>query len=168
MRRIYVFKAILLGAAIGVLSFGPASFARDLHGKFGLGYNSEFSNSTQTNGVPAVSLKYGMTRDIDLNLIFGINTGSPTNSVTALKFFKNIFFENNLNFYFLLAGGILSANSASSFEFLSGFGAEFFIPGIESMGLLFETGVSFTNLTGSFALKTLGASFLNAGIHFYF
>jgi hypothetical protein len=31
-----------------------------------------------------------------------------------------------------------------------------------------ETGASFHNLTGTFVLRTMGISFLNAGIHFYF
>jgi hypothetical protein len=39
---------------------------------------------------------------------------------------------------------------------------------LESLGFAMETGASLDNLSGSFALKTLGVSFLNAGIHFYF
>ena len=42
------------------------------------------------------------------------------------------------------------------------------MPGVESLGLTVETGASFGNLSGSFVLRTMGVSFLDAGIHFYF
>ena len=144
------------------------SYARDLQGRFGLGYNAEFANIYALNGVPGISVKYGLTRDIAFEGVFGISTASPTNSVTAVKFFKNLFFETNLNFYFMAGGGFLSAEKRSGNEFLAGFGAEFFIPGIESLGFGMESGASMDSLSGSFAIKTLGISFLNAGIHFYF
>jgi len=146
----------------------PAASARDMQGRLGLGYNSEFSNMQAVNGVPGVSLKYGLTRDLAGEVVVGVSTASPSNSVTGVKLFKNLFFETNLNFYFMLGGAILSGNSKSGAEFLGGFGAEFFIPGIESLGFSMETGGTFDNLSGSFVLKTLGVSFLNAGIHFYF
>jgi hypothetical protein len=88
--------------------------------------------------------------------------------VTALKFFKNIFYENNLNFYYMAGVGLLNFNGQGGVQAITGFGAEFFVPGLESLGLSVETGASFDNGTGSYALKTLGVSFLDAGIHFYF
>lgn len=139
-----------------------------MQGRLGLGYNAEFANVTAENGVPAISVKYGLTRDIAAEVVAGVATTTPSNSVTGIKFFKNLFYETNLNFYFMLGGGILGGNGKSGAEFLGGFGAEFFIPGIESLGLSMETGGTFDNLGGSFVLKTLGVSFLNAGIHFYF
>jgi len=160
------------------LSADP-SLARDMQGRLGLGYNSEFANSRESGGVPGISLKYGFTRDIATELVVGVATASPMNSVAALKAFRNLFYETNLNFYFMLGGGLVSAlkptaTSASAtggstgVEFIGGFGAEFFIPGIESLGFSMETGATFDNLGGSFVLRTLGVSFLNAGIHFYF
>lgn len=146
-----------------------AAHARDMQGRLGLGYNSEFANSAVTGQrVPGVSVKYGLTRDFAIEAIAGMSTRSPVNTVTAAKLFKNIFYETNLNFYFMLGGGILAANTRTGAEFISGFGAEFFIPGLESLGFSVETGASFHNLTGSFVLRTLGVSFLDAGIHFYF
>lgn len=156
-------------AFVALMMAAPAAFARDLQGRLGLGYNAEFSNFQLQHGVPGVSLKYGFTRDLGAELIVGVSTASPTNSVTGVKFFKNLFYETNLNFYFMVGGAILSAETRSGAELLGGFGAEFFIPGVDSLGFAMETGASFENLTtGTFALKTLGVSFLNAGIHFYF
>ncbi len=142
--------------------------AKDTQGRIGIGYNAEFSNFAAPNGVPGVSLKYALNRELGTELVFGASTSTPGNSVAALKGFKNLFYETNLNFYFTLGAGLVSASSKTGVEFLTGFGAEAFIPGVESLGFSMETGVSFTNLSGTFVLKTLGVSFLNAGIHFYF
>ena len=159
-------RVAALGAA--TLSFSTLASARDLQGRAGLGYNSEFSNYQETGGVPGISLKYAFTRDVAGELIFGVSTASPSNSVVAAKFFKNLFMETNLNFYTMLGGGLLTGGGKNGAEFLGGFGAEFFIPGIESLGLSMELGGSFSNLSGSFILRTMGVSFLNAGIRFYF
>ncbi len=156
--------------ALSALFFfsSQSSFARDMQGRLGLGYNAEFANFNSGQGVPGISIKYGFTRDLAGEAVVGVATSSPSNSVTAVKFFKNLFYETNLNFYFMLGGGVVSAAGNTGAEFIGGFGAEFFIPGVESLGFAMETGGSFSNITGSFILKTLGVSFLNAGIHFYF
>jgi hypothetical protein len=160
------FSAIVLTLA----SFQPlAAEARDLHGRLGLGFNSEFANSSLGGfRVPGISVKYAMTRDIAFEGILGIATTTPSNSVYAGKVFKTLFLEPNLNFYTMAGLGLISANNQSGFQLIAGFGAEFFIPGIDSLGFAMETGVSFDNATGSYALRTLGFSFLDAGIHFYF
>jgi hypothetical protein len=133
-----------------------------------LGYNSEFANYTHTNGVPGISLKYGVSRDIAVEGVLGVDTASPSNDVFGLKFFKNIFYETNLNFYFFAGGGIVAGDSKTGAELLSGFGVEWFFPGLESLGFSMDVGGELDNLSGNYALKTLGVSFLNAGIHFYF
>lgn len=158
----------LMGVWIAGIASSPAAQARDLTGRLGFGYNAEFVNSLIDQRVPGISIKYGLTRDIAVEGIVGVATSSPVDTVTGVKFFKNIFYETNLNFYFMLGGAILNAQGRGGAEFLSGFGVEFFIPGIESLGFACETGGSFDNLSGSFALRTLGVSFLDAGIHFYF
>ncbi len=167
-RATYRFLALSFLSVLALLP-APQASARDLQGRLGLGFNNEFANATATNGVPGVSFKYAMTRDIAAEAVVGVATTQPGNSVFAAKFFKNLFLETNLNFYFMLGGGILNASNASGAEFIGGFGTEFFIPGIESLGFSMEVGGSFENLTtGSFALRTLGVSFLNAGMRFYF
>ena len=158
----------LLPAALSLALLAGSAHARDLQGRLGLGYNAQFANTTATNGVPAVGIKYGLTRDVAAEAVVGVATTNPGNSVFAGKFYKNLFFETNLNFYFLMAAGLVNANKKSGAQFLGGFGTEFFIPGLESLGFSMEVGGSFDNLSGSFALKTMGVSFLNAGMHFYF
>ena len=143
--------------------------ARDLQGRLGLGYNAQFANQRETNGnVPAIAAKYALTKDIAVEGVIGVATKKPGNSVVGMKFFKNLFFENNLNFYGMLAGGLVTANSMSGVDLQGGLGCEFFIPGLESVGLSFEVGGDLSNLSGSMVFRTMGASFLNAGMRFYF
>lgn len=164
-------KGLILFAAplfLGIC-LTPSAEARDLQGRLGLGYNAQFANYRESgNNVPAVAAKYAVTKDIAFEGVFGVATTDPGNSVLGVKFFKNIFFENNMNFYGMLAAGLVSANSKSGTDLQGGFGAEFFIPGLESLGLSFEVGGELTNITGSMVFRTMGASFLNAGMRFYF
>lgn len=159
-------RAISSGAFLLIASGGAE--ARDMQGRFGLGYNAQWANNTALNAVPGVSIKYAFTRDLAGELVGGVSTSAPSNSAAGLKFFKNIFYENNLNFYFMVGAGLLSGGGLVGAQFLTGLGTEFFIPGLESLGFAIETGASLDNLSGSFILKTMGISFLNAGIHFYF
>lgn len=159
---------LALGIAAMTLSMSDAQ-ARDLQGRIGLGYNAQFANYRESGGdVPGIALKYAFTRDLAVEGVIGLATTKPGNSVIGLKFFKNLFFETNLNFYTMLAGGLVAANNESGVDFQGGFGAEFFIPGLESIGLSMEVGGEITNITGSMVFRTLGASFLHAGMRFYF
>lgn len=170
-------KTIKLGLRAGIASIlwiatcfqlPSVANARDMQGRLGLGYNAQFTTGKGGDGIPAVSFKYGTARDIAFAGVVGIDTSNPSTTLAALKFFKNIFFETNLNFYFMASGGYLAANSKSGLVAQGGFGTEFFIPGLESLGFSVETGATFDNVSGDFVFKTLGVSFLSAGIHFYF
>src|SRR5579884_3938685 len=169
LRCFFITAAVLCFTTLSA-PFVTSAYARDLTGRLGLGYNSEFANSDSSivGHVPAISLKYGISKDIGVEGVVGFNTGSPANDVVGLKFFKNIFYETNLNFYFMAGAAAVQGNGKSGAQVLAGFGVEWFFPGLESLGFAMETGGSLDNLSGSYALKTLGVSFLNAGIHFYF
>ena len=160
-------------AALLVLSVwnSPRAEAKSLFGRIGLGYNAQFANTELTHGVPGISVKYGISPRSQLEIVGGVYSGSEGSGVAALKYMQTIHPESYANFYFLLGAGLISANHKSGTEFLGGLGTEFFIPGVDNVGISFETGVSVENLTsvtGSFVLKTFGVSFINAGMHFYF
>jgi hypothetical protein len=150
-----------------------SSFARDLQGRVGLGYNAQFAPSKVNNDYkPAIALKYAFTKDMAIEGVAGLSTGDNKSSVAGIKLFKNLFFETNLNFYFvggLALGSVTTAGvSTSGIELQGGFGSEFFIPGLESIGISLETGFDFNNISGSWSIGTMGASFLHAGMRFYF
>lgn len=162
-------------AIVALLASLPAcvvpagAWARDLQGRLGVGFNSQFANSAVDSPAPGVSIKYALSRDLAAELVAGMRTSSPINSVTGLKLFKNLFMETSINFYASLGGALVSARGTTGAEFLGTMGAEFFIPGLESLGFSFETGGSLHNLTnGSFSFRTVGVSFVDAGMHFYF
>ncbi len=166
IKGLILFTAPLFLAVFAAL---PSAHARDLQGRLGLGYNAQFANYRESgNSVPAIAAKYAVTKDVAFAGVVGMATTNPGNSVIGVKFFKNLFFENNLNFYSMLAAGLVAANSQSGIDLQGGFGAEFFIPGLESLGFSFEVGGDLTNLSGSMIFRTMGASFLNAGMRFYF
>jgi hypothetical protein len=143
--------------------------AKELYGRVGLGYNAQFANTTEKNGVPAISIKYGIAPRSAIEIVAGFYSGPDGSGVAALKYMQTLHAESYANFYFLLGGGFVSANHKSGSEFLGGLGAEFFIPGVDNVGISFETGADIENLTSSsFVIKTFGISFINAGMHFYF
>ena len=109
-------RTAYLAALVALVALPRTAQARDLQGRLGLGYNAEFVNSLVDQRVPGISIKYGLTRDIAAEAVVGIATTSPTDTVTGIKFFKNIFYETNLNFYFMLGGAVLSAQSRSGVE----------------------------------------------------
>jgi hypothetical protein len=162
---------ILLSFTLALLLSAATAQAKELYGRTGLGYNAQFSQTTATNGVAAISLKYGIAPRTMIEIIAGFYSGNDGSGVAALKFMRTIHSESYANFYFLLGAGLVSANHRSGQEFLGGLGTEFFIPGVDSVGISFEAGLSAENLTAAsetFVLKTFGVSFLNAGMHFYF
>jgi hypothetical protein len=163
-KKQFAAAAATLAATVAAAVIPPPAAGRELQGRLGIGYNSEFANGA----VPSLSLKYALARDLGTELVLGVNTATPTSTVGAFKLSKGLFFETNLNLSAFAGAGMVAVNGNSGFEGLAGFALEFFIPGLESVGFTSDMGVSLGNGSGSFALRTLGVSFLNAGIHFYF
>jgi hypothetical protein len=172
---------LILNLLVPITGFGLAfeheAEARDLHGRFGLGYNSQFANANPTFepfAAPALSFKYGATKNFHMQLIAGATTSNPVNAVVGAKFYGVIFNEPNMNFYGMfggafVAGGTTASGSRLGFDVLAGFGAEFFIPGVDSLGFSFETGARVENVTsGTVTVATMGVNILSAGVHFYF
>lgn len=163
MRLFKLFVALFVSSCL--IGWVGTAFAKDLSDRLGLGFSNEFTGATRE--VPAISVKYGLSKDLHVSAAMGFNTATPSDFVLGGKVYKNIFYETNLNFY--MAGGLAYLkNNKSAVEILGLLGAEFFIPGIDSLGFLFETGISANNVEDNFALKTVGFTFLNAGMHFYF
>jgi hypothetical protein len=162
---------VLSGLVVGMLCLSGTAHSRELLGKAGLGYNAQFSNADRNSGTPAISLKYGFAPKTAVELVAGFYSGSGGNGVVALKYMKTLRSENYVNFYLPLGLGYLTSRGSSGIEVLGGLGAEFFFPGVDSVGLSFEAGLSGESISsgnGGFVLKTFGASFLNAGMHYYF
>ncbi len=161
-------KSSVVGVCLGLVLSPLSASARDLQGRLGLGYNAQFANQRSAGGVPGVGIKYAMTKDLALEGVIGVESGSNSQTTFGAKVFKNIFYENNLNFYSFFALGALKASGKTGYDLQGGFGVEFFIPGIDSVGASFEFGGEATNISGSTVIRTLGLTFLQSGMRFYF
>ena len=161
----------VLTALISLMIPAVPAEARDLLGRMGLGYNSQFGHTSSVDGSPGISLKYGLAPKAAIELVAGFYSGANGSGVAAAKYLKTVHSDNYANFYFLLGAGYVYTRSKNGAEFLGGLGSEFFIPGVDNLGISFEAGMSaesYSSSLGSFVLKTFGVSFLNAGMHYYF
>ena len=142
------------------------SFSADRRGRLGAGMSSQLKNS-----IPAISFKLQKTKTFAIGGVFGFNSdGNNGGMGGAIKLYRNIFEEPQLNFY---ASGLVGfINKKSSSVTKSGFqvdltlGTEFSFRGLGSLGLSFEFGLSMNKLD-SFVVETVGDSFVIAGAHFY-
>ena len=160
-----------------LLFFSVNTYAVDLTDRIGVGY----SNAFITQDTPSIQVKYSPTRALSFVAAFGVDTSDDdSNFGFLLKAHKIIFHESNLNFY--LGGhaafvsqettinvlGVKSSDTDSGFEFGVLCGAEFFIPGLENLGITFEAGLGLTTVGDGVRFKTTAHSPLTAGMIFYF
>ncbi|MCC6278335.1 MAG: organic solvent tolerance protein [Oligoflexia bacterium] len=168
--------AALLGTII--LALTSTALAKDMSSRLGVGYSDSFSVSN----MPSIAVKYYPNQDLSLSAALGIDTNS-TNSTSGnsnfgfgVKLYKTIFPEENMNFYMGAGAGLVSispttggsGSTNSGFELSGFFGAEFFLPGLDSMGINFQAGVGVTSLSSGVRFRTIGEHPLKAGLYFYF
>ena len=85
---------------------------------------------------------------------------------------------DKVEFVFYMGGGASlvsmspasgSAGSTNSgFELNGFFGCEFFLPGLDSLGINFQAGIGVTSLSSGVRFRTIGDTPLTAGVYFYF
>lgn len=143
-------------------------FAKDLQNRLGIGYSNQFSAD-----LPSLTAKYYPSNELGLSAALGVNTG-PKDSKFGLLFkvHRVIFPEDNMNFYMGAGAGLLSTKvdtkNESGFELMGFAGAEFFLTGLDSLGISFEAGVGITSVSSGVTFRTVGDHPLRAGIVFYF
>ena len=154
--------------------FSTPSFAKDLTHRLGVGYADQMGVE-----VPSLSVKYWTNSELGFSADLGLKTGNADSAFGILvKAYKVIFPEENLNFYMGGGAGLISqkistanggdGNNDSGFELMGFVGAEFFLPGLESLSFSFEAGVGVISIRSDTEFRTIGHSPLNAGMTFYF
>ena len=152
---------------LGLLMSGMMAQAKDLTSRLGVGYRNSYSFN-----LPSLATEYYPNSEYGFVGAIGIDT-EDKNSRFAVSggVRKVIFMEENLNFFM---GGMLSmlsletnSQTDSGFDLAGLVGAEFFLHGLENLGFSFETGLAVTNVK-KVRFRTVGDSFVNAGIVFYF
>lgn len=167
-------KQIIAALTLVLLIFTTTAQAKDLTHRLGVGYANQMSVE-----VPSLSAKYWIDADMGFSADLGIKTGSSDSAFGIMvKAYKVIFPEENLNFYMGGGAGLISqkistANGGtgqndSGFELMTMVGAEFFMPGLESLSFSFEAGVGVVSIRSDTEFRTIGHSPLNAGMTFYF
>ena len=147
--------------------------AVNLADRIGLGY----SNAFLSGDLDSVQVKYSPTNSLSIVGALGINTRDDDSTFGFLaKAHKIVFHETNLNFYlgghlafisqeFTFAG---NSDTESGTEVAVLAGVEFFIPGLENVGITFETGFGISTLGEGITFRTVALHPLQAGMIFYF
>ncbi|MBX9769387.1 MAG: organic solvent tolerance protein [Bdellovibrionales bacterium] len=161
------FVAIVLTVTTAILQ-PQAADAKMLTNRLGIGYRNQFSVD-----IPSIAANYYSSPEFALGAALGLQSGDVNSSFGLLfRAHRVIFPEENLNFYMGASAGLIStkiaATSNSGFE-LTGFaGAEFFMPGLDSLAINVEFGVGIVSTTAGVIFRTIGDSPLRAGMIFYF
>ncbi|PIS09853.1 MAG: organic solvent tolerance protein [Bdellovibrio sp. CG10_big_fil_rev_8_21_14_0_10_47_8] len=144
------------------------SLAKELTSRLGVGYR----NNLVTFSLPSIAAFYYPSANMAVMGSLGVDT-EDLNSKFAFAggVRRMIFKEDNMNFFMggqlAMVNNEVSGTKDSGFEIAALVGGEFFLQGLESLGFNFETGMGITNVKKT-RFRTLGDSFVNAGMVFYF
>lgn len=146
---------------------GTSVPAKELSNRLGVGFRNAYAYD-----IPSIATVYYPSSDTAVIGALGIDTeDSASRSAFSGGLRRIIFKEENMNFHM---GGVLtflsrevSGSSDSGFEMSAIVGGEFFLHGLDSLGITFETGVGVTNVK-KVRFRTLADSPLRAGMIFYF
>lgn len=151
------FFIVMIASAI----FAPLhdAHAINLMGRLGVGATSQLAS-----GQPALSIKVQNQRDSAWGGILALNSNSnSTDFGVGPKFYRLLFDEPHLNFYASLFAGYLRKNDKSGHQVDGTMGSEFHIPGIESVGMSLEAGLSWNKVNSITSVETVAL----AAVHFY-
>jgi len=157
----------ILSSVLFVSLFGLSAAAKELGNRLGVGYSK---NSTLN--LPSAAAVYYPTPAWGVFGSLGIDSQSSTSYFAAVGGLRKIIFrEDNMNFWMGANLGLLSQTvtntSSSGFDLEALVGGEFFLPGLENLGFNFDTGVAVSSI-GNTRFRTLGDSFAEGGVIFYF
>lgn len=140
--------------------------AMERTGHLGIGMSNQLQN-----GLSALSFKLQKSKSIAFGGLFALDTSDTGGYGAGLKFYKVVFEEELLNFYWSALGALTNKKTAAGID-QSGFqidltlGSEFSFAGLKSIGFSFEFGASL-NKVEDLRIQTTGHHFISGGIHFY-
>lgn len=160
---------VLFGFVLMALGFlGAEVQAKDLTSRLGVGYR----NVLVTTSLPSVAAFYYPSPDIGVLGSIGVDTEENYSKFALSGGVRRIIFkEEHMNFFgsgqVAVVNQEVATQKDSGFELAATVGGEFFLQGLDSLGFNFESGMGITTVRKT-RFRTLGESFLNAGIVFYF
>lgn len=161
-------KIAASGLILLFICVGGIAEARDLSSRLGIGYR----NALVTTDLPSIAAFYYPSSDVGVYGSLGVDTQEDNSKFGAAAGVRRIIFkEDNMNFFGAGQVAIVNQEIAtvkdSGFELAATVGGEFFLPGLDSLGFNFETGMGITTVKKT-RFRTLGESFATAGMAFYF
>jgi hypothetical protein len=158
LRRLAISSPLLLLAL-------PAS-AKDLRGRFGVGFNNQFGH------VAALSARYAIptkspAANVQLEGSFGLET-SPLEDGRVFsggRVLLGVIAEDNLNLFFAGGAGALMESGAGTIRLQPAMGVDFFFFGLENLGMTLEWGLNLDLANGASASTTAA---VGAGAHYWF
>lgn len=159
---------LLIWTTITLTSWTGKAYAKsELVNRLGVGTSNQLINN-----IHPISFKMQKSDQFAFGLLLGLSTSDVHGGYGAgLKAYRILFIEPNLNFYSSLLLALInnktSTSSTSGFQVDGTLGCEFHLPGLQSIGLSFEFGISINRMGEEFAIETAGHHFTSAGIHFY-
>ena len=161
-----IFKTII--SLLIILITSSKIWAKSYVGHLGLGVSTQLANE-----IPSISIKNYNSDSFAWGLLGNFSTKDKKGGWgIGGKAYKNIFAEPHLYFFAGFLFGIVNSKldndsgSKTGVQIDFTVGSEFFIPGLESIGMSFEAGLSL-NTIDEFVVETAGHSFITAAIHFY-
>lgn len=163
-----------LGLGLLISMLAAPGFSKDLTSRLGVGIKN---NNSQD--LPALATVYYPNATFGVTGSLGLDTEKNASKFSINGGLRRILFrEEHLNFYFGGQLGLVNyegpnSDSPSALEKQSGFelagifGAEFFLPGLDSLAFTFEGGVGIASLK-EVRFRTIGDHPLRAGMIFYF
>ena len=157
-------------ALVLLLALPAAASARDLRGKVGLGFNNDFSSLT------SVSVKLGLPTALpSLNLQVQALVGFAVFADQDNRFFAGgrvlmpVVAEDNLNIYGAIGAGYARFHDQrQTLRAGAALGVEFFLFGLENLGLSAELGLNLDAGNQKIDLATTAGTAASVGVHYYF
>ncbi|MBJ95670.1 MAG: hypothetical protein CMP23_14500 [Rickettsiales bacterium] len=177
------------------LLFSCSAQARDLRGRFALGFNNNFSSFS------SISAKVGLptskpTLNVQIQALIGFSIatlveGAQSQAPGSDQFFAGgrvllpMLAEDNLNIYCAIGAGyvrqraitaterqddpsVAVTHTGNVFRAQGALGVEFFLFGLENLGLSAELGIRVDADPGFVAVQTTAGGAASVGIHYYF
>lgn len=152
-----LFQALIVAGAMA--SFSDISHAKDNSPRFGFGVSDISSGNP-----PQISINWKTSEAATFSAHTGLRNGSTADFFEfGARFHRNLFVEENQDFYFFLGAGLATNSGQSGYKLEAGAGSEIFLTGLPNFGMSFMAGFSLSTVTAT-SLQSL----VSFGLHYYF
>lgn len=148
-----------------LLAPGTAA-AKDLGGRFGVGFNTSFA------GEPAIALRYVVPNDGPVNILleglggFGVTDGSLSRATAGGRLLVSTVVEDNMNLYLGAGAGYVTSDGLSSVRLQPVAAIDFFFFGLDNLG--FTTAFGLDMDVGGTQSGFTTAATAQAGVTYWF